>query len=538
MNKDVIYIDAEDDITAVIGKIKASKESIIALVPPKRNGLFQSAVNMRLLARISKQSQKRVVIITNDATLGGLAGLAGIPVAKNLQTKPEIVDTPILKIDGGEDVIDGNKLAVGDLSETGRSDKDRLKESAVAEIALGHSNDKDKTGHSSARQSIKASKVPDFKNFRKRFIFIGLGAVVLIGTLVWAIWFAPRATIDIVAKTSKVSINERVSLDANAATNSDTGVVRALSQSQETELSVEFNATGQKNDGDKAKGTVRLSTSYIGNLGLTIPANSQITSTSGEVFTTDRSVTFSIDNWTGVSVGVTARSAGASSNGARGSISGLPPQVSGSFVDATTGGTDKMVSVVSQSDLDKALESLSSKKADGLQTTLAGSFGSSAISIEDSFSESRSDPVSSVQVDQVAAGSVSLKTTVRATMLAVDRADIDSFLSGIVKKEISDKQSQKIYNNGTDTVNFSQFQTSNGDYSVSLTAEAIVGPTIKEDTVKEQAKGLRYGDIQTKLESIPGIDSVDTQFWPFWVRSVPNDVSRIEVKFSVSNASS
>ena len=51
MNKDVIYIDVEDDITTIISKIKASKERIIALVPPRRIGVLQSAVNIRLLAR-------------------------------------------------------------------------------------------------------------------------------------------------------------------------------------------------------------------------------------------------------------------------------------------------------------------------------------------------------------------------------------------------------------------------------------------------------------------------------------------------------
>ena len=49
MNKDVIYIDVEDDITAIVGKVKASKERIIALVPPKRVGVLRSAVNMRLI---------------------------------------------------------------------------------------------------------------------------------------------------------------------------------------------------------------------------------------------------------------------------------------------------------------------------------------------------------------------------------------------------------------------------------------------------------------------------------------------------------
>jgi hypothetical protein len=55
MNKDVIYIDVEDDITAIIGKVKGAKEKIVALVPPKRIGVLQSAVNLRLIARAAKQ---------------------------------------------------------------------------------------------------------------------------------------------------------------------------------------------------------------------------------------------------------------------------------------------------------------------------------------------------------------------------------------------------------------------------------------------------------------------------------------------------
>ena len=34
MNKDVIYIEPEDDITDIIAKIENSKEKIVALVPP------------------------------------------------------------------------------------------------------------------------------------------------------------------------------------------------------------------------------------------------------------------------------------------------------------------------------------------------------------------------------------------------------------------------------------------------------------------------------------------------------------------------
>jgi len=58
MQKDVIYIDVEDDITAIIGKVKASEHKIVALVPPKRIGAIQSAVNLKLVLRAADYQQR------------------------------------------------------------------------------------------------------------------------------------------------------------------------------------------------------------------------------------------------------------------------------------------------------------------------------------------------------------------------------------------------------------------------------------------------------------------------------------------------
>ena len=54
MNKDVIYVEPEDDITDIILKIEKSKEKIVALVPPKKAGVFRSVVNIKLIAKISQ----------------------------------------------------------------------------------------------------------------------------------------------------------------------------------------------------------------------------------------------------------------------------------------------------------------------------------------------------------------------------------------------------------------------------------------------------------------------------------------------------
>src|ERR1043166_9752856 len=93
--KDVIYLDVDDEITAIIDKIEAAKEKIVALVLPKRFATLQSVVNMRLLKRNADKAAKNVVLITSEAALLPLAGAAGLHVAKNRQSKPAIPPSPL-----------------------------------------------------------------------------------------------------------------------------------------------------------------------------------------------------------------------------------------------------------------------------------------------------------------------------------------------------------------------------------------------------------------------------------------------------------
>src|SRR4051794_19842462 len=84
--KDVIYLDVDDEITAIIDKVELAKQKIVALVLPKRATMLQSIVNMRLLKRSAAAAGKSVVLITSEHALMPLAGAAGIHVAKNLQS--------------------------------------------------------------------------------------------------------------------------------------------------------------------------------------------------------------------------------------------------------------------------------------------------------------------------------------------------------------------------------------------------------------------------------------------------------------------
>ena len=88
MNKDTIYIEPDDDITDIITKIENSKERIVALVPPKKAGVFRSVVNIKLITKAGVSAKKNIVLVTTDPSIVKLAGAAKIPVTKDLQTPP------------------------------------------------------------------------------------------------------------------------------------------------------------------------------------------------------------------------------------------------------------------------------------------------------------------------------------------------------------------------------------------------------------------------------------------------------------------
>lgn len=542
MQKDVIYIDTEDDITAIIGKVKAAKAKIVALVPPKRIGAIQSAVNLKLVHRAAENADKRLVLISNNAALMALAGSAGIPVAKNLQSKPELAEIPALEVDEGEDIIDGDEAQRVPIASPGLAPETvaaaegaeeaspATTASAVSPIAAAS------TATATAKDKAKA-KIPDFNKFRKKFVLIVLAAILLIGGLIWALVFAPTAKIIVAARTSDVALNTQVKLAENATTSLQDGVVKMVTKTTKKDVSVPFAATGKKDVGEKATGTVRFSTNNIDNLGTTIPAGTVVTATSGAQFATDSSVTMTISNYRGANTGVTAVARGGASNGASGSVSGAPSGIAASLTAATSGGTDKTVTIVEQSDVDAVSNDItSSEDADAAKKALVGQLGDDYIVLESSFKTDKGGvkPTPAVGAES-ADGKGTLAGSVTYSIVAVAKSELDTFLSAYFAQTIDGKSNQKVYDNGLKGVSFTNVNGTDGGYSANITTNGKVGPKVDEDALKEFAKGKKTGEIQDYAQNINGVESVEVKLSPFWVMAVPGDTKKITVEFKVND---
>ena len=549
MNKDVIYIDVEDDITAIIGKVKNAKEKIVALVPPKRVGVLQSAVNLRLIGRAADTGKKRLVLITNNQALVALAAAALIPVARNLQRKPEIAEISALDIDDGEDVIDGSSLPVGDLARTADAKSavgDPSLDKAVGDITKEEAFTKRAVPSAAvlaARPNVKkpSKKVPNFNDFRKKLFLIIGGGILLLGFLVWAIWFAPRAIVVITAQTTATTVSEKVALDPNAETDFAANRIHSQVQQQKKQLSIDFDATGTKDVGEKASGTMQLNRTSVSSNPISVPAGTSFTSGSYTFVSTESAT---LNGTTIGPSGVVQDSATvrvvASAIGQEYNLSARPYQPStGGFTaqgSNMTGGTKRQVKVVTGSDIQAAAAKLAEQKDDTVKEQLASAFGQDVAVIDQSYTASQAEPVSTPTLDQEATGKAKLTSEVTYSLIGISKSDLNTYLDGGLKEQLDGKGDQRVYENGSNKVVFAQFETIDGSSSVTLTATGKIGPNIKDDEVKEQSKGKRYGEVQSQIESIQGVRDVDVKFWPFWVTTVPNDVNKVNVEFKLNES--
>ena len=311
-DKDTIYIDVDDEITGIIDKMQASGKKIVALVLPKRASVFQSIVNMKLLKRAADSADKNLVLITTEAGLLPLAGVAGIHVAKTLNGKPEIPNAPKFTEDAEDSVNeDGNAAeitaatagaaAIGDLA--GKPPVD----SGVETLTLDDSTlppesidnpPKPKNFVPPAKgkgKKNKKLKIPDFNRFRLLLIGGILLLILLILFLIMAIKVWPKATITLNTTAQKFDSNLSLNLSTDATT-LDPGsfiVPAKLAQQQKT-YSQQVATTGQKNNGNKASGSVNMSATECGpnpSTPDTVPAGTGVSS-NGQTYITQGNTVF------------------------------------------------------------------------------------------------------------------------------------------------------------------------------------------------------------------------------------------------------
>ena len=593
MNKDVIYIEPEQDITDILANIKASKNKIVALVPPKKAGVLRSAVNFKLIAKTARQNEKTVVLITTDEALRRLANSVAMPTSKSLSSKPQLPDDDDA-VEFGDEIDEADDEAGEKEDEEAESAEDDAEEEAPAEEEPKSSKkipvaaavkvakkapakkpveddviegepepepEEDKKPQTKTEKKVakmKGAKIPNFAKYRKYIIAGAIALVVIVAFSIWATAIAPAAKISVKVHTTSQNFTEKVTfVKDESKANPKEGILFLEEQTVTKKAEGEFTATGKVDKGTKATGTVAVKIPKFfkitgqDQLNLTIPKGAVFT-ISGKQYIINEGATIAIkgDQYTcsfdgcktntELSTGnmaVTAKEIGDEYNIASAtkditSSVNIPKGYSVTS-SAMAGGSSKVVTVVSKEDVEGVASELTMPSQEEIKAELKEQFGTDYIFLG-SIKQSEAKITTSPALNEEVGDNITPKIVKEVTysMFAVKREPVEQYIKAVVSANLGD-DTQEIYDAGMDKAFFEAFKNSDSDNSAKLKAIVKTGPRVTDEMVREKALGKKVGEVQSLLKSIKGVSKVKVDTSYFFVMSVPEDTNKVEINIEL-----
>jgi len=562
--KDIIYIEADDAIDDIIELIKNTENDDILIIPPKSPELLQSRVNMKFLVRTMQEAKKNLILVTGNIGIARLAKSVGLTVAKTkagaerLLSGEEIPESDVAPEDKESDVIDGEKLndvleqaGVSAKKEDVKKGLEKIGKKTEEVIEKGEELGEFGTEEvGKDKKDKKDKKVPNISKLRKKII---IGSVALVALVVLGIWmfvFAPAATIIVTARTTRNQFSQMVNFVTDPANANLSNGALSITQKEITKTEeVKFEATGEREVGEKATGTMTL-TRRINNSASPLDNGQPLTVSAGTIFADSTSglkfvsvsdvILAGCTNMTNCGAPTQTVNVVAEGPGENYNLSARAFTVGGgnnatAQSTAMTGGTSRKIKIVTVEDIRRATEKLQLPDDISTNAELKRQFNDDFIIIEQSLDITRRDPVSSTPVDHEATGEVTLKQETVYSLVAVKKDDVGEFLDEALDAVVENQEDQMVFSNGVDDVSFDSFARGDagGPMTARLRTNFRVGPVIDEDMILERSRGQILGEVQRRIGSINGVSNVDVRFSYFWVSKVPNNDDRITVDFEV-----
>lgn len=549
MKKDVIYIEADDEIAVVADKLVASKSKVVALVLPKRCTMLHSSVNMKILNKAANSANKSIVLISTEQALLPIAGAAGMYVAKSLQSKPFIPElsqaikddkedlTEPIPLDTQDPVIDATK-PVGELANTDSKDNKVLETVAVSSAV------NDSVAKKASKKKKKMS-VPNFDSFRKKlFLVIGIFILVL-GLLYVAIFVLPKATVAITVDQNDIPVALTIKAGPKLQTNVDEKTFELTTKTITKNESKQGPATGEKNKGAKASGKVIIyncsKSDKLADTVRSVPAGTGVSS-GGQTFITQSDVSVSPSGFNGdtckfdkpsSAVVIVAQNPGESYNLSPRSYAVNGYASMSAQADApTTGGTNEIVKIVQASDCESLQNAINaSSNADASKQELTTQLKKEGVTpIIDTFKADTTNVTCEPAVGQESP-TVTAKATLTYSMSGISTESLNQLVTKEALKQAG--EGQTLVSTGIDNASLTrENQLSSGSVvNFDLKTTAVSGVKQDEQQIKSQIVGKNARETSETLKKINGVQDVVVSYSPFWVNKNPNNTSKITVKF-------
>lgn len=290
-----IYIDIDDDVSAVVERILDAKGQNLVLSVPEHSKISESILNLRLLYREAKASQKNLFISTDVEEITAMAEEVGIPVLDREVKQPvpqpkrrassyiRDIAPPQRQKASGKRIgsrVDGLELSDDSLINVVLKKKNVTDDSAKEKIVESSMIEEEITESDLNRQG------PALKNRRFSKKAMGIGFIVFFVAILFFgfLYLFSQAQINLTTQKTEWQGQDAIlasksidAIDANAFK------VPAEYLKFSRQVSEIFPATGQKDVKEFSQGKVKIFNSYSSTPQILV-ANTRFMSSDGKLF--------------------------------------------------------------------------------------------------------------------------------------------------------------------------------------------------------------------------------------------------------------
>ena len=562
-----VYINLEDDVPEIIGRLKHNKAAQLILVCPKKCHLFNDPINLKLLKKQVDLLDKELFIFTMDERGQEYAEAAGF----RLKSLPKIVRSgalsdikrPHKKVPEYEaesqGILESGAMAVSEAVEEIKNIAKKFVPEVATKVAEAEDVPVSTKKVKGIIPKVKVTDsifplevVEDYKEeAAKRSVsktITGVVALSLIIVLLLVFVVLPKATVVVYAKTEPVTRDMDISISSNIKTPDSTQLVMpAVKIDEAANVSGAFQSQGKQEVGNKAGGTVKIYN--FTHLPINLKAGTTTLTVGSKTYNLVADVsglrptaysnakTKEVDpSSLGASVQIIATQGGEDYNlpaGTRVEISnqvfGSKPQLLYAQTDSEiTGGTTRYLSVITQDDATAAQAQLTQQALqqirDKLKTEgLALANGAYNLQV-----------VQFTTDNPVGSQSPSFHATlqIKVSGLAFNQADLDNLVNQRIEQTMDAGKTLKPDQPDPAIVGVKNLDLNNQLATLSIHYQGQAVYNIDLPDISRQLVGKSQTQANEILRSKAEIDRVDITLAPVWQKNFPWFASKINVNVS------
>lgn len=556
-----IFLDKDDDLNKAVDTLISSPAEKIILNIPKNSVLGLSVHNFQVLERESETAGKELAIESVDERILELASLATIPAVNPVfKTKEKAVADVLPAEPSDESVEEKEEEKPARKSGRKKAAKKTVSDEKNVPIRVGKGRKKKEAEAEAAPIEMMEDIVPrrepapeppepeepveyvpsrqveekvEKRTRRGRWFwtkaFLTLVAIGVVGYLA-AAFVLPRVSINVSIKKTSVPFSYAVAVNTATGGPSVSGntvnLPGELSVAKKN-LTMSFPATGRSTTSTKSRGTIIIHNDYSQNQ--TLIATTRFESPEGKIFRLVKQAV--VPKGKTLEAEVVADKPGPDYNVPPSQTWQIPgftgkPQygkIYGETKTSMTGGAEGEQTIPSADDIKKGRAEIEEALLDALrsQTTILDSENLKLLDNASAFSTT----TESINQSLDGEGNFSIFAAGELRRLVFDE---DMLKTAVFSELATSTMRMKIdefsLDYGTSTVELAL-----GTMSFRVSGSLVYEPDLDLEAFKGEILGLDSASLKEKIFALPELEKANISFWPFWVNSVPNRLSKVSI---------